>query len=400
MSIAKLINALFFLDWMCLSIYSRVSQDMLSNLSFMSPDRISFIILMLSYLMRPVGAYFFRNKTIQSVLKVGFLLIAISCFCFVFSVSNGLSILFAILGRCLQSFCIGTCHGSGHVAIYENEVIKKNKYVNFKISLAQISIFVGLLLGDVAVLVSSYFIKAMRLTYDIWRASFIIPGIVALVCCYLSYKMAFSSNFKKNHSNKTNEGFNSKFVIKSFLVALVISVEMSLFYFSYIYLANTSGNYNISTRSNEIFWLIHKITVILSLPSIALFCDMLNEKYAKLGNYLILCVACVSFLFFGLFFSLWPNIILAYLLMIAFLACYSVFISWSIERFVSAERYVLGILFNVLSVLIGGPMPFLASCYGHNIIVFSSAISLLALVILWRFEDRLSTKQVSSDPLI
>jgi hypothetical protein len=326
----------------------------------------------------------------------------------------------------MQSLAIGAGYGPSYILIYQEAIKNRDIYINYNISVAESGVFIGLLCGDAISLLSSMIYAQTSTHIFAWRFPFMLTSVIAAASFWRVRNYETSrvvDNAVYNAEGVSKEGQQSvddstrpgpinqphdisahaqshksqpevsiyTQISKYILICMAIGIEMCIFYFHYVYVATMSSAW-CSTPQNQyaynIFWMTHKLAFLIMLPAMAMLIDILNHRWPYAKNYVSMCAACILSMCFGLFFHTWPNVWVAIISLSAFLLCYGSCVSWAIERFHPSQYHIIGILFHVAAVFVGGPMPFLSTLFGANAVIFLSFASLLSFIILFIIEKK------------
>lgn len=371
---------------------------------------IGFAIFGLSFLARPLGAFYFSslpNRTKSLKLSLAFMSISTILIALSPSEMYYFKPLWFGLCKAMQGFALGGSYGLAYLSVYESEEQKKTKRTNYKLALIQTGWVWGMLIGELTIfllkltfgnldllkiiLSEGSFTKLGEITPSAsfiswgWRIPFLVSGGAGCML-YSTIKDNKDENLPCNDTVKYTIRHVRKNPWKFASIFLVVAIDMVVFHMWFTYYEV----YQEASQTRQLFGLIpniRRVLLIILFPLFGRLTDILNANMGRnYGNYLMLFLVCISISVFSIVATSPLQWIIISSATAA--ACYGSLIAWTMAKFdAKGRQIIIGPLFNLVSAVVGSTLPlsatYVATRFGQAQVawlsIFYSIMSLAAL---------------------
>lgn len=326
-----------------------------------------------SYLARPIGAFFFSHIGDKYGRKLAFsvsiILMGISSFIIgllpTYSQIDIFAPLLLLFMRILQGISCGGEFIGSIIYMGENSCPKK---INFYTSLAWVGSLLGTFLSSFIIICTIFFIGKSSFYLWGWRIPYIFGGIVTIYGLYIRYYLAESTEFNYIKINKSTSSLplrqvfllnkKSLFLILASTIVIAVTSYMFIIYLP-TYLQNVTG---LSLNTAIIFSNIYILCLILLIPIFGYFSDQQTSKKVLISA----SFGMVLFVMPAFWFISHSNILYMCIGGVLFLvptaALLGAFPGWLMVKAPCYLRFtLLSIPYNLAMTLFGGTTPLIAS---------------------------------------
>lgn len=364
----------------------------------------AYIAFGVAYLARPFGAivmaHFGDRYGRKNIFYISMLFMVVPSFVLAFLPDYESIGLFAtvilFLIRILQGLAVGT-EVSG-AWVYVSEFVK-GRQIPFALGFISATLTIGLLLGNLATLgIRTYFSTDEIIEYA-WRIPFVIGGFFGILALFLRNKLRETPEFIKIQKERKLLKFPLLQALKSHKMSMLVCFLMTMVLTSGVATLMILPKYFGSLLAmNETSALWVQNLAILAVIFGALIQGILASKW---GSYKICIIFSITFMIFGILFSLYDENFLFYFLLACFSQGIITFAPVFMTQIFKSELKFSGLSFayNVSYAVLGFLTPFIVSAlykqYLGIYLVVVGSCSLLCVFLLKRIFARSFKEELS-----